>query len=236
MKQFETEHYIFNYNKHSKAEADIEEIAACQEACFQYICNVLKVKPEFKIEYILCDTPEEVGQAYGDTEPCNGFTLLPNTIYAVYNDHIQCIGFHKDAHVISYTINRPDSPAIREGLAMYFDRKWWGIQNMDWTGYYLKGNLYLPVDKLLDKETFFDADCSVTYPIMGAFTDYLISTYGIEAYMAFYRQQDVALAMEKVFHKTPEELNHDFVSYMNLFRLDAVVEERIASLLENYEN
>ena len=39
--------------------------------------------------------------------------------------------------IISYTVNRPDSPAIREGLAMYFDRKWWGIQNLDWTGYFL---------------------------------------------------------------------------------------------------
>lgn len=232
MKKYESEHYIFNYNGNSKAEVDIDQIAACQEACFRYICSVLKVNPEFKIEYILCDTPEEVGRIYGDDEPCNGFASLPNTIYAVYNDSIQCIGFHEDAHIISYTVNRPDCPAIQEGLAMYFDRKWWGIQNMDWTSYFLKRQLYLPVDKLLDKETFFDADCSVTYPIMGAFTDYLISTYGIDAYMAFYRQQDMSTAMTAVFHKTPSEMNLDFVAYMGLFTLDPVLEDRMEALLK----
>ena len=231
MKQFESEHYIFRYNPNSKAETDIVEIAACQEACFRYICGVLKVKPEFKIKYILCETPEEVGRVYGDDEPCNGFTSLPDTIYAVYNDTIQCIGFHEDAHVISYTINRPDSPAIREGLAMYFDRKWWGIQNMDWVSYFIRKNLYLPVDALLDKDTFFDADCSITYPIMGAFTDYLISTYGIEAYMTFYRRDNMVRAMEDIFHKTPAALNRDFVAYMRLFTLDPVLEKRMEDLL-----
>lgn len=231
MKQFESEHYIFSYNHDSKAEDDIKEIAACQEACFQYICSVLKVKPEFKIEYILCDTPEEVGRIYGDDEPCNGFAAPPNTVYAVYNSGIQCIGFHEDAHLISYTVNRPDCPAIREGLAMYFDRKWLGIQNMDWVSYFIKKDLYLPVDALLDKATFFDADCSITYPIMGAFTDYLISTYGIETYMAFYSRQNMALAMEEVFHKTPAEINRDFVAYLRLFTLDTVLENRMAALL-----
>lgn len=231
MKQYESEHYIFRCNENSKAEADIAEIISGQEACFRYICGVLKVRPEFKIEYILCDTPEEVGRIYGDDEPCNGFAAPPNTIYAVYNDRIQCIGFHEDAHIISYTVNRPDCPAIREGLAMYFDRKWWGIQNMDWVICFIKKNLYLPVDALLDKDTFFDADCSITYPIMGAFTDYLISTYGIETYMAFYSRENIPLAMEAVFLKTAAELNRDFVSYMRLFSLDRELENRMEALM-----
>ena len=140
MEQYETRHYIFNYNKNSKAGKDVIAIAKYQESCLKYICSVLRIYPDFKIEYYLCDTPEEVGHIYGDDEPCNGFTDLPNKIYAVYNDEVQCIGFHEDAHVISYLINRPNSCAIREGLAMYFDRKWWGIQNLDWTGYFIKTN------------------------------------------------------------------------------------------------
>ena len=232
MKQFESEHYIFHFGEGTKAERDIAEIAAHQEACFQYICGVLKITPTFKIEYILCDSPEEVGRIYGDEEPCNGFTDPPNRIFAVYNEQIQCIGFHEDAHIISYTVNRPDCPAIREGLAMYFDRKWWDIQNLDWTGYFLRHGLYLPVDGLLDREAFFDADCSITYPIMGAFTDYLISTYGIDAYMAFYSQKDMPKAMEDVYQKTPTELNGEFAAFVKLFSLDAALENRMAELLK----
>lgn len=197
MKQYETVHYIFNYNADSKAEKDILEIAALQEACFEYICHVLRTKPDFKIEYFLCATPEEVGRVYGDDDPCNGFTSLPNKIYAVYNEKVQCVGFHEDAHVISYTINRPDPPAIREGLAMYFDRKWWGIQNLDWTGFFLKTGRYIAVDKLLDRETFFSVDCSITYPIVGAFTDWLIASYGIDKYLEFYKQEDSAAALDR---------------------------------------
>ncbi|MCR4723618.1 MAG: hypothetical protein K5629_07605 [Eubacteriales bacterium] len=171
MKRFESDHYIFHYGEETKAERDIQSIADCQENCFRFICDVLGITPEFRIEYYLCDSAEEVGRIYGDNDPCNGFASPPDTVYAVYNEHIQCIGFHEDAHLISYIINRPDCPAVREGLAMYFDRKWWGIPNMDWAGYYLKTDRFIPVDRLLDKESFFSQECSVTYPIMGPVTD-----------------------------------------------------------------
>lgn len=231
MKQFETTHYLFHFNPGSQAEADILEIAAYQEACFAYICQVLNTTPSFKLRYFLCDTPEEVGRVYGDNEPCNGFAALPDTIYAVYNDTVRCIGFHEDAHVISYLIHRPDPPAIREGLAMYFDRKWWGIHNMDWAAYYLKNGLYLPIDSLLDRETFFSHDCSITYPIVGAFTDYLISSYGMEQYLTMYRHDDIPAALEETYGKSPKDLNADFTAYLHLFRTDEAIEQRIKSLL-----
>lgn len=228
---YASEHYIFHYTAGTRAAQDIEKIADCQEACFRHICGVLRVTPPFQIEYFLCDSPEEVGRIYGDDEPCNGFTSLPNRIYAVYNEKVQCIGFHEDAHIISYTVNRPDCPAIREGLAMYFDRQWWGIQNLDWTGYYLKTDQYISVDKLLDRGTFFAANCAITYPIMGAFTDWLISAYGIEPFMRLYRKQDMASAIEEVYHMSPAELDRAFVSYVRLFRIDRVLKQRMNDLL-----
>lgn len=232
MRQFETEHYVFNFEAGTVAERDIEAIAAGQEACFRYISDVLNVQPAFKINYFLCDSPGAVGRIYGDDEPCNGFTVAPDTIHAVYNDEIRCVGFHEDAHIISYIVNRPDCPAVREGLAMYFDRRWWGISNMDWTGYYLKTGRYVSAERLLDEATFFSLDCALTYPIMGAFADYLISKYGVQAFMGMYAQQDIPRAMETVYHKTPAELNLDFESYAGIFRIDPVLEERMEDLLD----
>ena len=232
MPRFESENYIFHYGVNTKAEQDIAEIADYQESCFRYICSVLGVKPDFKIVYFLCDSPEEVGRIYGDDDPCNGFAAPPDKIYAVYNEQVQCVGFHEDAHIISFTVNRPPCPAITEGLAMYFDRKWWGIQNMDWTGYYLKTGRYIGIHKLLNREVFFSEDCSITYPIMGAFTDWLIATYGIERYMQMYKRNDIPAAMVALFKKTPEELNREFVSYVQLFRNDEVLEERMECLLK----
>lgn len=230
-KTYESEHYIFHYDAGTKAERDIGQIAAYQEACFNHICAVLDLTPPFKIEYHLCTSPEQVGHLYGDDDPCNGFTSLPNKIYAVYNERIQCIGLHEDAHIISYTLNRPDCPAIREGLAMYFDHRWWGISNMDWTIFYRKTGRYIGIDKLLDKETFFSIDCSVTYPIMGAFTAWLLERYGMSAYKRIYGQQNMADAMAEVLHKTPEELNRAFEEYIGLFTCDPVLEARMENML-----
>lgn len=231
MKQFESEHYIFHYSADTRAEQDIVKIASYQESCFQYICSVLGVIPAFKIEYYLCDSPEEVGRIYGDNDPCNGFAAPPNKIYAVYNEQVKCVGFHEDAHIISFTINRPACPAITEGLAMYFDRKWWGIQNLDWTGHYLKTDRYISVEKMLNREGFFSEDCSITYPIMGAFTDWLIATYGIERYMQMYKQQNMAEAMLLVYQNTPKGLNKAFTDYVQLFGIDEMLEQRMESLL-----
>lgn len=114
MKCIESENYIFHYGADTKAEQDIGKIVAYQESCFQYICSVLQVKPGFKLEYFLCDSPEEVGRVYGDNEPCNGFAAPPNKIYAVYNEDVQCIGFHEDAHLISFTINGASNTANRK--------------------------------------------------------------------------------------------------------------------------
>jgi len=231
-KQHESKHYVFHYNGNSSAERDLSLIVQQQEACFEFICNILQVRPNFKLHYFLCDTPEEVGHIYGDDDPCNGFASPPDKIYAVYNDKVKCIGFHEDAHLISYTINRPESPAVREGLAMYFDRKWWGIHNQDWAGFFLRTGRYQPVYKLLDRDYFFSFDCSVTYPIMGAFTDYLICSFGINMYLAFYASNEKAPeALLHVYHKTPEELDSAFVAYIRLFRTDEAVEKRMEILL-----
>ena len=231
MKRFETAHYVFHYHAGSKAEQDITEIAALQERCYAHICACLQTQIDFKIQYYLCLSPEDVGAVYGDDEPCNGFCALPDKIYAVYNEDVQCIGFHEDAHIISYTINRPDPPAIREGIAMYFDRQWWGISNLAWTRLYLDTCRYIPVDALLDKQTFFAHDCALTYPIMGAFTDWLISRYGMAAYLAMYNLQDTASAMTQIYGQTPGELDQAFQTYVRLFHADEAVTQRMEALL-----
>ena len=60
--------------------------------------------------------------------------------------------------------------------------------------------------KLMDKEFFFGIDCTVSYPIMGAFTDYLIAAYGREAYLDLYRRQDMRKAMKEVLDERECEI------------------------------
>lgn len=233
MKTYETANYIFNYTENSPAERDIEKIAAMQESCFSYICDVLRVKPSFRIQYFLCETAQQVGEIYGDNVPCNGFASMPDKVYAVYNEQVKCIGFHEDAHVISCLRNRPLSAAVREGLAMFFDRKWWGISNQEWTEYYIKNGMFAGLSSYLKDEVFFEIDCSISYPIAGSFTEYLIHTYGMEKYLAFWDWKgDMTEAARQVFGCSVGQLDEAFRNYIALFRMDEAVEARIVQLVK----
>ncbi len=186
----ETDHYVFHYFPGSPAERDISKISSAQEKSWQEICHEMGVTPDFKIHYYLLNTPEEVGIAYGDNEPCNGCADSPDRIYAVYNDQVQCIGPHEDAHIISYIINTPPQTFIREGLAMYFDKVWWDRPNEVWVTEFIKDGKYISVEKLLNNEQFDNYSCTVTYPIAGAFTHFLISKIGMDHYLQLYRKGD----------------------------------------------
>ncbi len=231
MKQFETEHYVFNYPSGSKAEEDIQSIADHQEACASYMCAVLSVSFEHKLQYFLCDTAEEVGQLHTG-EPCNGLAVYPDKIYAVYNEETQCIGFHEDAHLVSFMWFDPNpwNPAIEEGFAEFFTRKWWGIDNAAWVGYYIKCGKYIPIDELFPADTFYAKSDCITYPIMGAFTEWLIAIGGMERYLNFFRKREEPSAMAELYGKTPEEMNEEFVKYICLFTIDEMLEKRMAEL------
>lgn len=233
MKEYSTDHYVFHYGDGTKAAEDITEIAAHQEKCFRYICSVLNTEPNFKIQYYLCDSPEEVGRMFGDNEACNGLADTPDKVYATYNDKIQCIGFHEDAHIIASTMNSPPCSAIKEGLSMYFDRTWWGIHNLHWAVYYFKTKQLLPIDKLLNQDSFFEVDCSITYPIVGSFTEWLISSYGLQKYLKLFRENDIPNAIERIYGMTASAMSDHFTDYLSLFANDSELEKRMRDLREN---
>ena len=234
MKQLETNNYIFNYNENSCAQEDIEEIANIQETCLEYISHILRLHPNFKIEYYLCDSAKQVGEIYGDNEPCNGFCDLPNKIYAVYNEDIKCIGFHEDAHIISYLINRPESVFIREGLAMFFDKLWRGIDNKHIVSYLMKNNNFISVDKLIDDEIFYKYNCAITYPIAGSFTEWLIYTFGIDKYLSFYSLKvDIKKAFKEIYLMDIAKLSQEYYKFISIFKNDNTLDNRIEFLYKD---
>jgi hypothetical protein len=186
-----------------------------------------------KIEYFLCSSRELVGELYGDNEPCNGFAREPNQIFAVYNDEVKCIGYHEDAHIISYnTLAKPKQNFIREGLAMYFDRVWWGLPNYAWVQMFIEKGIYPRIRDLMEREAFFSFSDIVTYPIAGAFTEYIINVFGIEKYKAFYScvGDDVDKAFKDVYGISFESVEGKFIRFIRNIRTDKAIMDKI----ENY--
>ena len=91
---------------------------------------------------------------FGTFLPSSGFSKEPNEIYVVYNRKKKWIGFHETSHLIANQIAYPTSVALREGLAMFFDKKWCGIHNFEWVLYLLESDTYVSLQKLM-KENFF---------------------------------------------------------------------------------
>lgn len=186
---YTTEHYVFHYQKGSFAEKEIRQIAETQEEAFSKICSTLNVIYPNRINYYFTDSPNAIGQIiWGEDTPCNGVAFFgANKIYAVYTEDIKCIGSHEDTHLISFLMNYPESDFVVEGLAMSFDETWWGVPNETWASYYKTIHPDLSVTALFDNNIFADTGCDIAYPIAGAFTKFLIDSFGIERYLDLYK-------------------------------------------------
>jgi len=218
----QTDHYIFHYHPDSPAQRDILAIAQEQETCFARITAELGVTPEKSLRYILCNSPEECAgfwrTLFNDAtyEALNGFADCPIAIYAVYNDEIQCIGPHEDAHFIASLIDTPWEMFLTEGLAMYFDGVWWSEDNILWVRRFLADGRYVPIRELIDNDRFNAVPCEVSYPIAGAFTRYAVEKLGMQRYLTgvYAAEEDAAPCLERLLGKPLPAIEQDFLAWI----------------------
>lgn len=232
--EIESEHHVFCVHPNSLAEKEIDHIIEIQEYCCHYVMNVLKVEMEEKIYYYLCESEEEVGFYKGDFLPSHSFSTLPNVVYVVYNRKQKRIGFYEETHLIADYISYQKNVALKEGLAMFFEKKWFDISNFEWVIYLLESDDYVSIQKLLKGKVIDDCPAYLVYPVMGAFTQYLILTYGVEKYLKLYCMQEQTLnkCFKDVYDCSMKMMETEFLNYIRLFRLDHVVRERIIEQLD----
>ena len=226
-----TEHYIFHFLPGSLAEKDIQSIAQIQEEAFSEISDTLKISYPQQIHYYFTDSPSEIGSTlWEEGTLCNGVAICGcNKIYAVYNETTKCIGAHEDAHLISFLLGFPKSDFLVEGLAMFFDKTWWGISNAEWASYFKDKYADITIQKLLSNQLFAEYECVITYPIAGAFTGFLITTYGIDHYIRLYthKNPDPEECFQSVFNLSLLEVETSFWSAMHDIGFDANVLEQL---------
>lgn len=226
-----TEHYVFHYQKGSLAEREIQTISETQEKSFSKICRTLNVTYLEQINYYFTDTPRAIGRAvWHEDFPCNGVALCGgNKIYAVYTENIKCIGSHEDTHLISFLLNEPASDFVVEGLAMAIDGLWWGLPNEIWGAYHKAKFPDLSVKVLFDNNSFAETDSVITYPIAGAFTRFLIDTFGMERYLELYKYKgyEYEEAIRSTFGSALSEIEALFWYQMKDVPLDIPMLEKM---------
>lgn len=230
---YASEHYVFHFQPGSLVEKEIATIAQEQEQCFLKICTVLQVDYPEKIHYYFTASPLEIGRVFWEEgTPCNGVALCGREqakIYAVYNETVKCVGSHEDTHLISFRINYPESDFVVEGLAMFMDGLWWGVPNEAWAAYYKQKHPELAVHSLLDNEVFAQRGCEITYPIAGAFTKYLVDTFGKEKYLDLYsyREDDYEDVFFLIFKDSFVEIEDSFWEKMGTIAYDPIILEEM---------
>lgn len=236
MHHCETEHYIFHYANGSKAQQDIEHIAAVQEASYHHITTMLGLSMNEKIHYYFYDSREGVGREcerrFGEYTPYNGCAVSNNEILAVYSDDTQCIGAHEDTHIIMSALGFPESSFLEEGVACAMGGTWWGLDNHVWSAFYRKEKLCPSVTELLQLsfEAFYLLDDCIVYPLAGSYVSYLLMRFGKDRFCRFYLEENYSTAAQHILGCTLEALEKDFFQYIDLLKYDEALYCRIAEL------
>lgn len=217
----ETEHHVFRFAPGSPAAREIEDIAAEQEGDYARLADLFGFELPQKVEYFLTDSPGENGailQELFGLEPCptNGLSIGPNYVLGAYGDGVRAIGAHEVAHLFSYRLCMPKCELLSEGLAMYADGAFWGKPNRQWGKEFLERGVYIPLAQLLSDEGFYAHPSEITYPIAGAFVEFLINHLGRERFLQEVYTADLPL-LENLSQRLgipAEEVEARFIRFM----------------------
>ena len=156
-----------------------------------------------------------------------GYGCLTDTIFATYNETIKCIGYHEDVHLfMAEQYGNLKSCFVKEGIATFFDRVWWGIDNQYWAKVIIENRIIKDIERLYDNEEFFNYGCMYTYPVAGAFTAWLIEKVGIDGYKKYYQTFiDVASFPS---HNYRLSLVEEFLDYVKTIKVEKKIGDQIS--------
>jgi len=234
---YPSEHYIFSVPKGSLAEHDVESIISKQEQCYQGFQEAFKVKSQLTIHYYLFNSSIECGkqyrhlypEEYSSSEPdeaVNGYTYYPDKIFATYNDTVKCMGYHEDVHILmDEQYGDICSCFVKEGIAMAFDKVWWGIDNKYWAKVIIQKGLLKNLVPMFDNEEFFKYDERLTYPVAGTFTEWLLVHIGLEEYKKYYKSFIIKESFPSITFR--EAIVEGFIKSINDIEIDKETEDTI---------
>jgi len=142
---------------------------------------------EKKIFYFLCKDEEEIQKVTGFATR-GIFFLAQDYVITTYNTH-----YHELLHfLINYKLRKLPlytHPFLQEGFAVaYGGRGGLEVHTISEMGVFLIKSGFANYKELLNKPDFQKTDASISYPISGLYTEFLIKNIGIDNYLKLYRK------------------------------------------------
>ncbi len=213
MKEMAAGHFVYHYPEGSLAEKELDTIMKSREKAFRLICDMLKVEPDFPIHYYFVDSPAEVKRAVPGVNFSYNAIVRPESSFAVYNEQMRAVGFQELVFLISALFGDPESTAIRTGLAQVFENGWGPADDLTWTVFFRKTRRLVRIADLLNNDNFTRINYYIVFLEMGAFTKWLIGTFGMDKYKEFYGYKDSREGFRKVYGKEVAEIDRMFLEY-----------------------
>ncbi len=190
MKEYESEHYSFQVVGSGAQGAELKTMAKLQEARLDALVAALAVPADevaqLQIQYFVYESLEDKGLLTGNTD-LSHFDSPRREIHAILNDDLNGTDFFADARLLtSLWLGEVQSPALRDGLAIYFSEDWGRHGYEFWAKkFHEAGAFTLP--ELLDPEIYAHESYLFVRPLAGSFVKFLIAEFGTERFLELYR-------------------------------------------------
>lgn len=188
--------------------------------------NQIKQK---KICYFLCKDQNEIQRVTGFVTR-GMYILAQDYIVTTYNTH-----YHEIEHfLINFKLKELPlytHPFLQEGLAVAFGgRGGLAANTVLQTGVFIVKSDFADYPELLSRKYFLNTDASISYPVSGLYTDFLIKQIGIEKFVDLYKQYSTSNDLNKI--ETIDKNNLPAQEKWNLY-LDSLLNKNPVKTAEN---
>lgn len=186
----ETEHYDFYRIGEPVSQQKLKKLAAKRERLLTNLISNLNLSFDGfpKIKTFLYESLEDKGLMTHNTD-LSHFNLNKWEVHAVFNGDLDGSDFYSDAKMlITKFIGESKSPALRDGLGMYFSEDWGKHGYRLWVKRFYNGEHVNPLGEILDSNTYNRESYLFMRPLAGSFVDFLIDKYGWSEFIDLYKR------------------------------------------------
>ncbi|WP_076548757.1 glycoside hydrolase family 113 [Maribacter ulvicola] len=189
----------FKFKDHQKAiqETDIPNLEAAVKASKTKIINFVGSNNVPKITYNFYTGTEEKGLMTGNTDHST-FDTVTNSVHTIVNKIYANNNIGRDnALLLHHLVGESNKNSITLGLPIYFTETWQMKGYKYWAARLVESENTFTVSELLNN-SFLEMESSLIRDCMaGAFTDFLMTTWGKDAYLKRYNTVSLTQGEEK---------------------------------------
>jgi len=189
----------FKFIDHQKAikEIDVPRIHEAVRASKEKIVSFVGKKNVPKITYNYYTCTEEKGLMTGTTDHST-FDSVTNSVHTIVNDIYANNHIGRDnALLLHHLVGESNKHILTMGLPIYFTNTWQNKGYRYWAARLVESENIFTVAELLDN-TFMDMESSLIRDCMaGAFTDFLVKSWGKDSYLRRYNNLTLTEREEK---------------------------------------